>query len=130
MNTMRKFKIGVDECGLLYSEGAFQVILDPGRHWFFDPLWKITVQKVSLREAAFKHSDLDAIVKTGALKDVATVVNLKDGEQARVWIDGHLDAILKPGLHAFWNAFHDIRIELVAKQELLSGKKYLEMANL
>src|SRR4051812_3269734 len=68
MMTMRKFKIGAHERGLLYSEGEFQVILDPGRHWFFDPLWKITVQKISVRDAAFKHKDLDVIVKSGALK--------------------------------------------------------------
>ena len=127
MITMRKFKIGAHERGLLYSEGEFQIILDPGRHWFFDPLWKITVQKVSVREAAFKHKDLDVIIKSGALKDIATVVDLKDNERALVWIDGRFDTVLKPGLHAFWKVFHEIRVEIVDVREVRFEHEKLPM---
>jgi len=122
MKTMRKFKIDADERGLLFSEGAFQIILDPGRHWFFDPLWKITVEKVSLFDAVFKHANLDEIVKSGALKDAATVVDVKVGDRARVWIDGRLDSVLKPGLHAYWNVCHEIRVEIVHGRELEPAK--------
>ena len=131
MVTMRKFKIAPDERGLLYSDGEFQVLLDPGRHWFFDPLWKITVQKVSVSDAGFKHSDLAAIVKSGALKDVATVVEVKRDERARVWVDGKFDSILEPGLHAFWTIGHDIRYEIVdVLEERVEHRKILETVSL
>jgi len=113
MITMRKFKVGAHERGLLFEDKEFKVLLEPGRHWFFDPLWKMKVEVVSVREAQFKHKDLDVIVKSGALKDIATVIDLKDHERALVWIDGRFEAVLKPGLYAYWTIFHDVKVEIV-----------------
>ncbi|HYG73888.1 MAG TPA: slipin family protein [Planctomycetota bacterium] len=118
MMAMRKFKIGTHERGLLFEENEFKVMLDPGRHWFFDPLWKLRVDKVSVREAQLRHKDLDVIVKSGALKDVAKVVDLKDHERAVVWVDGRVETVLKQGLYAFWTVFHDVRVEVFDAREV------------
>jgi regulator of protease activity HflC (stomatin/prohibitin superfamily) len=117
MFTMRKFKIGKFERGLLFQENEFQVLLDPGRHWFFDPLFKIRVEKVSVREKQFMHKDLDVIARSGALKDIATVIDLKDHQRALVWIDDRFEVVLKPGLHAFWTVFHTVRVEVIDVRE-------------
>jgi len=110
---MRKFKVGAHERGFLFRENEFKVMLAPGRHWFFDPLFKIRVDLVSVRSAWLRHKDLDVIVKSGALKDEARVVDLKDNERALVWIDGRFEAVLKPNLYALWTVFHDVQVQVV-----------------
>src|SRR4030095_2004606 len=85
-------------------------VLRPGRHF----LWSIAtrVDIVSVRDVWLAHKELDVIAKSGALGDEARVVDLKDHERAVVWVDGRLEALLKPGLYALWTAFHDVRVEV------------------
>jgi regulator of protease activity HflC (stomatin/prohibitin superfamily) len=40
------------------------------------------------------------------------VVDLKNHERAVVWVDGRIEAVLKPGQYALWTVFHDVRVEL------------------
>lgn len=113
MTGMKKFQIGQHERGFLFEQGDFKVVLPPGRHWFFDPANKMRVDVVSIRDAALRHKDLEVIVRSGALKEEITVVDIKDGQRALVWIDGRFDSVLKPGLHAFWKNFHDVVVETI-----------------
>ena len=53
------------------------------------------------------------IVKSGALGELATVVDLKDHERALVWVDGRFHRILSAGLYAYWNGMRDVRVETV-----------------
>ena len=59
---------------------------------------------MSQREPWLVHEKLDVIVKSGALKDRAVVLDLKDYERALVWIDGRFSHILPPGLYAYWTS--------------------------
>ena len=110
---MRRFLIGRHERGLLFREKEFKLILDPGRHWFFDPLYKIRVDTVSVRDPWLIHKDLDVIVKSGALEKQALVLDLKDNQRGLIWIDGRFNAIIKPGRYALWTVFSDVRAEIV-----------------
>jgi regulator of protease activity HflC (stomatin/prohibitin superfamily) len=101
------------ELGLLFRRGEFRGLLEPGRHWFFDPLGRVRVEIVSQRAPWLLHDKLDLIVKSGALKDRAVVLDLKDYERALVWIDGRFSHVLPPGLYAYWTAFRDVKIEVV-----------------
>ena len=85
------------EVGLYFRDGEFQRLLTAGRHWLFDPLWKVRVDVVSQREPLITHDKLDVIVKSGALTDVAEIVDLKDYERALVWIEGRFSQVLPPG---------------------------------
>jgi len=51
------------------------------------------------------------IVRSGALGEDAVVVDLKDHERALVFVDGRVEAVLKPGLYALWTVFHDVKVE-------------------
>jgi regulator of protease activity HflC (stomatin/prohibitin superfamily) len=108
---LRRFKVREHERGLLFRDQEFKAVLHPGRHWVWDPLLKARVDVVSVRDAWLGHADLDVIAKSGALADEARVVDLKDHERAVVWVDGRLEAALKPGLYALWTVFHDVRVE-------------------
>src|SRR6476660_9299475 len=104
MNTpiLKRFEIRSYEMGLYFRRGEFKGLLAQGRHWLFDPLNKVRVEIVSLRDPWLVHEKLDVIVKSGALKDCAVVLDLKDYQRALVWIDGRFSHVLPPGLFAYW----------------------------
>jgi regulator of protease activity HflC (stomatin/prohibitin superfamily) len=109
---LRTFKVRDHERGLLFRDRQFRGVLPPRRHWILDPLWKVRVDVLSVREAWITHGELDVIVKSGALGDAARVIDLRDHERAIVWLDGRVASVLRPGLHAVWTVFHDVKVEV------------------
>jgi regulator of protease activity HflC (stomatin/prohibitin superfamily) len=109
---LRWFKVREHERGLLFKDRQFKGVRGPGRHFMWDLLRKIRVDVVSVRDVWLDHADLDVIAKSGALGAEARVVDLKDYERAVVWVDGRVEAVLKPGLYALWTVFHDVRVEV------------------
>jgi len=110
---IKTIKIRSYEMGLYFRDGEFRGLLREGRHWFVDPLGKVKVEVVSQRAPWLAHEKLDVIVRSGALKDRAVVLDLKDYERALVWIDGRFSHILPPGLYAYWTALRDVKVEAV-----------------
>ena len=110
---IKTIKIRSYEMGLYFRDGEFKGLLSEGRHWFLDPLGKVKVEVVSQRQPWLAHEKLDMIVRSGALKDRAVVLDLKDYERALVWIDGRFSHILPPGLYAYWTALRDVKVEVV-----------------
>ena len=76
-------------------------------------LRKVCVDVVSQREPWLVHEKLDLIVKSGALKDRAVVLDLKDYERALVWIENRFSHILPAGLFAYWTGQKQVRVEVV-----------------
>lgn len=108
-----RYKIRPHERGLLFREGAPVAVLEPGVHWYADPLLKLRLQVVSPRDPWIAHNALDLIVKAGILGHEAIVVDLEDHTRALVWIDGRFATILDKGLYALWTTEHEIRVEVV-----------------
>jgi len=117
MFTMQRFKIGRHERGLRFRDGEFEGILEPGRHWIVDPLRKVRVDVVSVRDVWLAHNDLDVIARSGALDGQARILDLKDSERALVWVDGRFDGIFAGGLAVIWTVFADVRVEIVDASE-------------
>jgi regulator of protease activity HflC (stomatin/prohibitin superfamily) len=113
MFVLGKVKIRSFEKGLLFKDREFVGLLQTGRYWFFDPFGKIRVDVVSKRDPWLNHEALDVIVKSGALGNEATVLDLKDTQRALVWIDGRFDRVLLPGLYALWTGFRKVDVEIV-----------------
>jgi regulator of protease activity HflC (stomatin/prohibitin superfamily) len=109
---LRRFKVREHERGLLFRDREFERVLRPGTHWIWDPLFHVRVDVASVRNVWLAHPELDVIVKSGALGDEAKVLDLKDHERAVVWVDGRVEAVLKPGLFALWTVFHDVKVEV------------------
>ena len=95
---IKRIKIHSYEKGLYFRDGEFKGLLSKGKYWFVNPLAKVRVDIVDQRDPWLAHKYLDLIVKSGALSDQATVLNLKDYERALVWIDKRFETILSNGL--------------------------------
>jgi regulator of protease activity HflC (stomatin/prohibitin superfamily) len=109
----KRIKILSYQIGLLFRDGEFKGLLTEGKHWFFDPLFKVRVDIENTRDTWLVHEDLDLIVKSGALKDRAVVLDLKDRQHGLVWIDGRFSHVLSPGLYAYWTGIKDVRVDIV-----------------
>src|SRR5450631_316275 len=115
---LKLIKIHPYEVGLYFHDGEFRGLLEAGRHWMFDPLGRVRVEVVSQRAPWLVHDKLDVIVKSGALKGLATVVDLKDYERALVWVDGRFSHVLPPGLCAYWTTCRDVKLDVVDARAL------------
>lgn len=101
------------EVGLKFYQNEFKGIARSGTHWFFDPLHRTRIRVVSKREPWLDDEQLDVIVRSGALTNLAEVIDLKDSQRALVWIDGRFSRILEPGLYAYWTGTREVRVEIV-----------------
>jgi regulator of protease activity HflC (stomatin/prohibitin superfamily) len=110
---LKYVKVRNYEMGLHFYDGEFRGLLEPGRYWFLDPLFRVRVDVVSQRAPWLAHEKLDMIVKSGQLGDQALVLDLKDYERALVWIDGRFSHVQPAGLYAYWTAFRDVKVEVV-----------------
>jgi len=110
---VKRFKIRSYEMGLLFRDGEFQELRTAGDHWFFDPFNKIRLDVVSQRDPWLVHEKLDVIIKSGALTDRATVIDLSDHERALVWVDKRFSHVLSAGQYAYWNGWKNVRVEVV-----------------
>jgi regulator of protease activity HflC (stomatin/prohibitin superfamily) len=97
----------------VFRDGEFRGLLGAGAHWFFDPLGKVKVDVVSQRDPWLVHEKLDLIVKSGALKDRAVVLDLKDHERALVWIENRFSHVLPSGQFAYWTGQKQVRVEVI-----------------
>jgi len=123
----KSIKIRSYELGLHFRDGEFKGLLGAGRHWFFDPLCKVKVEVVSQRAPWLAHEKLDMIVKSGALKDRAVVLDLKDNQWALVWVDGRFSHILPPGLYAYWTTFREVAVEVIDARKVRFEHKDLQV---
>src|SRR5258708_32636338 len=99
---IKHIKIRSFEIGLRFRDREFESLLPPGSYWLFDPLGKLRVEIVSQRDPWLVHPQLDMIVRSGALKDRAIVLDLKDHQRALVWIEGRFSHIVPAGLFPYW----------------------------
>ena len=110
---MKTVKVREYEMGLYFRDGEFRGILERGRYRFFDPMGKVKVDVVSMRDPWLMHEKLDLIVRSGALEGRAVVLDLKDYERALVWIEGRFSHILPPGLYAYWTGVKRVTVEVI-----------------
>ncbi len=106
-------KIRTYEMGLKFRDGEFQGLLPAGRHWFFDPINRLTIDVVSQREPWLLHEKLDLIVRSQALKSQAVVIDMQDHERALVWVENRFSHILPAGQYAYWTGQKQVRVEIV-----------------
>jgi len=116
---VRRIKVREHERGLVFRENAFEEALRPGVYWRFDPLCRLRVDVVSVRDAWLDHRDLDLVARSRALRQELRVVDLKDHERAIVRVDGRLEGVLKPGLYALWTVFRAVEVEVVNARNAL-----------
>jgi regulator of protease activity HflC (stomatin/prohibitin superfamily) len=108
----RRFKIREHERGLMFRDREFVRVLRPGVHYVWAPLFDVQVDVTSVRTAWLVHPEIDLIARSRQLGDEAIVLDLADHERAVVWVDGRVEAVLKPALYVLWTVFRKVKVEV------------------
>ncbi|WP_269542078.1 slipin family protein [Cerasicoccus fimbriatus] len=113
--------IPYEHFGLVYRDGRFVKLLKPGRTWYFDPLWRVTIGKLWQGKPWIEMpaTQLRQLRESPAIQEHAVFVDLKDTQRALVWLDGRFHGILEPGLYAYWKTIVDVRVEVMDVRNIL-----------
>ncbi|KAA3633534.1 MAG: slipin family protein [Calditrichaeota bacterium] len=121
---VRRVKVRQYEKGLLFHDKVLTKVLNEGVFWIWGRLFSVRVQKYSTVTARINHPEIETMIKSGLLNQYTETVKLQDAQIALVWIDGILTDVLRSGTHAYWNEFHEVRIEVldITKDEIVHPK--------
>lgn len=110
---IKRIRVRSYEKGLTFKHREFKRLLEPGVHWFFDPLSRIEVAVSDRRAPSVEHPGIDLVVVANVLGKDAEVVQLKARERALVWVDGRLDRVINDGkIHVFWATHRKVKVEI------------------
>jgi len=111
---VKRLILAQHERGLLFRDRAFETILEPGVHRFFDPLKRIEVQVFDLTEPEFAHPRMDFLIKDARalIEKHLELVELGDREVGIVYKNGKLAGVLAPATRQlYWRGPLEVRIE-------------------
>lgn len=116
---IKRIRVRSYEKGLYFKHKEFKRLLEPGIHWFFDPLRKREITVVNLRDPYLEHNQLDLIVAADCLGEQAQVVQLQADERAAIWIDGRLSRLVNDGkLRVLWTTHRKVKVEVFNVSQL------------
>src|SRR5437868_11784911 len=109
---MKRITIAQHERGLLFRNGSFAAVLEPGVHWSFDPLRRTEVEVRDLTVPEFEHPRMDFLLSTGALMTAHfQVVELEDREVGLVYKNGKIAGVLAPGKRQlYWRGAVEVNV--------------------
>jgi regulator of protease activity HflC (stomatin/prohibitin superfamily) len=100
-----------NERGLLFRNGNYIKVMNPGKHFVLG-LFGYSVQVMNLERAFIADRNLNIFLKDASLKAMLSIVEVKDYEICLHYEDGILSETLKAGKFAYWNILknHEFKI--------------------
>ncbi len=107
-----KIIINENQRGLLYKNGKYEKMLEPGKHFFLTN--SIIVETMNITDE-FKPSgfDLNVFLKDNILREQLEVVDVPDEMIALHFVNDKFSNCLTSGKYAFWKVFHTHRFEII-----------------
>ena len=115
-----KITVNENERGLLFKDGVFQRLLEPGRHRFYKQLGQ-RVEKARA-EGAVKLDKLNPklLMSHKGFADLVTVIDVPDSHIAIHSVDGKIQDTLAHGEYFYWNIHqtHTFRLIDISRPEV------------
>ncbi|HCN44905.1 MAG TPA: hypothetical protein DIT18_03985 [Pseudomonas sp.] len=114
MKMLKRFTVKKNERGLLYSEGDFVAILEPGTHRHFDLHNRLSVETFSLDRPLFEHRLAGYLRQSepALVEQYFTSMDVGSDEVGLRYEDGQLVEILAPGTRRlYWKGQIEQRLE-------------------
>lgn len=102
-------------------------VLLPGRRLLLYMAGRVRLEVFDVRAPCFEHAELESLVKSGLLREELEHVWLQHHERCLVWIEGRLDRVVGPGLHAAWNTFYGVRFQTCSVLDVHLRHPHLEV---
>lgn len=97
---MKKVKIYAYQVALVYKNGEYKKMLQPGTYWFWGN------ERVSIYDVTAQFSsttDINILLQDAELANALHVIDVSDNEIVLQYRDGLLKQVLTAGRYAFWN---------------------------
>lgn len=118
--TIKQVIIAQHERALVWKDGSFIGVLEPGKHWVFQPFAAVEIERYDLSVPELEHARIDFLLQQ-AREVVARhfqVVELTESEVGLVYKNGRLAGVLGPGKRQlYWKGPIDVRIDRVTLTE-------------
>ena len=111
-----RLTIAQSERALLWRQGRFVGILEPGVRWVVQPFASIAVQLYDLRVPEFEHPRMDELLTQAraTMERHFHIVELGEREMGVVYKNGTLAGVLAPGKRQlYWKGPTEIRVQKV-----------------
>lgn len=112
--SIKRVTIAQHERALVWKNGIFWRVLEPGVHWLAAPLARLDVQRFDIGVAEFEHARADFLVKEerATVERHFQVIELGDREVGLVYKHGKLAGVLAPGKRQlFWRGPVEVRVD-------------------
>ena len=119
-----RLHIAQSERALLWKQGRFVGILEPGVRWVVQPFACIAVQLYDLRVPEFEHPRLDELLTQAraTMERHFQIVELDAREIGVVYKNGTLAGVLAAGKRQlYWKGPTDVRVQKVRARRVTSG---------
>lgn len=97
---MKKVKVYAYQAALVYKNGEYKKMLQPGVYWFWGGE-RVYIYDVTVQFNSF--TDLNILMQDAELANALTVIDVADNEIVLQYRDGLLKQVLTAGRYAFWN---------------------------
>ena len=120
-----RLHIAQSERGLLWKQGRFVGVLEPGVRWVVQPFACIAVQLYDLNVPEFEHPRLDELLTQArvTMERHFQIVELGEREMGVVYKNGTLAGVLAPGRRQlYWKTGPtEVRVQKVRARRSASG---------
>lgn len=111
MNTI----INENQRGLLFKDGKYEKMLEPGKHSFLSRNISVEIMNVA-DEFKLAGFDLNIFLNDNLLKEKLEIVDVADETIALHYINGKFSGCLTSGRYAYWKVFQTHRFEIINMQ--------------
>src|SRR5262245_38291403 len=114
--SVKRVTIAQHERALVWKNGIFWRVLEPGVSWLVAPLARIDVQRYDIGVPEFENARIDFLLKEAraTMERYFQVVELGDREAGLVYQDGKLAGVLAPGKRQlYWRSPIEVRVEKI-----------------
>ena len=128
-----RITIAQSERALLWRQGRFVGILEPGVRWVFQPFARVAVQLYDSRVPEFEHPRIDELLAhaRATMERHFHIVELDEHEMGVVYKNGALAGTLAPGKRQlYWKGPTAIRVQKVRARRAASGPACAEAQSL
>lgn len=123
-----RLTIAQSERALLWRQGRFVGILEPGVRWIFQPFACVAVQLYDMRVPEFEHPRVEEMLTQAraTMERHFHIVELAEQEMGVVYKDDRLAGTLAPGKRQlYWKGSTAVRVQKVRARRPSSGSAFL-----
>ena len=128
-----RITIAQSERALLWRQGRFVGILEPGVRWVFQPFARVAVQLYDSRVPEFEHPRIDELLAQAraTMERHFHIVELEEHEMGVVYKDGTLAGTLAPGKRQlYWKGPTVVRVQKVRARRVAPGPAFADAQSL